>query len=1073
MPSKRSGTLAYPEVAARSPERRVSSDPQCPPLLAHHDEEDSSEDPFLAWKPGQSTSLEMLGLGDIVTSRLIARSAPKLHDWQFECLQTGGGAVMKGESLVYSAPTGGGKTLVAEVLVARRLLIEQTGGTVLWVVPLKVASLYRCRQAPAGYRCLPPHVQPRHLQSSSRYPGFLSTPRSHFFRCFSLSSATAFFFVLSLQALANEVAEKLACLFEGLAEIRAFHGDDGGAKLRPEVRVAVCTVERANMIVNAQLAQRAPGASGDEDSPYDYSRGCGIDGVSMVIVDEVHNVETNLVLERLLAKVVFANLQSAVHAAVQDDVADDGYRCGSGGPAPIQIVACSATIPNATTLAAWLGAWVYETSRRPTELNWVAIQGRDQQGYCEVVPMADPCSSGVRIGAAASVLTHGLTQPPRLKAKDGDSNGLVAVCAWTLQQAGGSVLVFCNSRSDTARLAAHLQKNLPAMRSRAQPAVLDARLRLAAEMEQVSGPLAAKGLPAAIRGGVGFHHAGLTQWEKGAVEQAFRAGTLDVLCATTTLANGVNTPAATVVIYNAVKFDAKPYSPQALKQMGGRAARLGGGGVDGRPGTVAILLSTGHGLALPPVAGAKNSIGARNSIVGSCAPPPCAPPCAPPSKHNGSSSKWTLFDVVGFSQPPVRSPLVVARGGAEAVDASLMELTVLEAVTLGVAADRPSLLAYAHCLFARHTLTPPPPADSGEAEGGGAVCAGCDDGGACPALEAAVDEVLAGLTGGAQPLLSWVGQSLVPAALGRAAAAALLTPAEARGLEKDLHLALRRLVVTSPLHLLCLVVPADDAFLRTTPWAEIADLFVDSDAGCASEWGRVADTFVGPHWRARVLSRKAGVAGGEAAQDERLGRLWRALVLLHVIDEDSRWLASYSRLEAGTLQALQRQAFEASGKVGAFAKALGLGALAAVVKPLRARLEHGVKKELLPLRSALSATPSLLRALYDAGFSHPKHLARPGADRALLALLAKRRASHYSTAAGSGGSGAGAIGSGAGTAVGPRGETARNLAAGAAASASASLAASLACAERLDRELVARLIAEAQRALARAKAQRG
>ncbi|THV90660.1 P-loop containing nucleoside triphosphate hydrolase protein [Aureobasidium pullulans] len=85
-----------------------------------------------------------------------------------------------------------------------------------------------------------------------------------------------------------------------------------------------------------------------------------------------------------------------------------------------------------------------------------------------------------------------------------------------------------------------------------------------------------KGLQSTVSAGVAVHHAGLGLDDRGAVESAYLAGELSVICCTSTLAVGVNLPCHMVIIKNTVSYEAgaiKEYSDLEIMQMIGRAGR--------------------------------------------------------------------------------------------------------------------------------------------------------------------------------------------------------------------------------------------------------------------------------------------------------------------------------------------------------------------------------------------------------------------------------------------------------------------------------------------------------------------
>jgi hypothetical protein len=215
------------------------------------------------------------------------------------------------------------------------------------------------------------------------------------------------------------------------------------------------------------------------------------------------------------------------------------------------------------------------------------------------------------------------------------------------------------------------------------------------------------------------------------------------------------------------------------------------------------------------------------------------------------------------------------------------------------------------------------------------------------------------------------------------------------------------LVLESTLHLLCLVAPLEAQNKDFAVNFKLLEAHLVNDER-HDDWGRVADAFLSPRWRGIVQSGSGGLGGDES---QKFQRFWLALLLKHVIEEETSAGSTSSsnrghrsnffaavKLEAGHVQVLQRLAFEQCGKAVAFCKALGFDALASLLKPLKARLQFGVKKELLPLKALARdahATPALLRSLFDNGFTHPKKLLQPGAEPRLLHALASRRQTHY------------------------------------------------------------------------------
>ncbi|KAK7929427.1 hypothetical protein WMY93_005822 [Mugilogobius chulae] len=237
-------------------------------------------------------------------------------------------------------------------------------------------------------------------------------------------------------------------------------------------------------------------------------------------------------------------------------VGDSGRGSLSEG---VQIVGMSATLPNLSLLAKWLGAELYQTNYRP-------------------VPLQEHLKIGTNIYDKNLAVIRQLTPLMHIK---GDEDHIVSLCYETVNE-GHSVLLFCPSKNWCEKLADSIAREFYNLRHKKTPYEKDPKpVTLDVEgLEEVVAQL--KRTPAGldpilqrtVPWGVGFHHAGLTFDERDVLEGAFRQSVLRVLAATSTLSSGVNLPARRVIIRTPT-FNGHLLDPLTYKQMAGRAGRKG------------------------------------------------------------------------------------------------------------------------------------------------------------------------------------------------------------------------------------------------------------------------------------------------------------------------------------------------------------------------------------------------------------------------------------------------------------------------------------------------------------------
>ncbi|CAI4449100.1 CQS_1a_G0016850.mRNA.1.CDS.1 [Saccharomyces cerevisiae] len=122
------------------------------------------------------------------------------------------------------------------------------------------------------------------------------------------------------------------------------------------------------------------------------------------------------------------------------------------------------------------------------------------------------------------------------------------------------VLIFCPTRASTISTAKFLLNNHIFSKSK----------------KRCSHNPSDKILNECMQQGIAFHHAGISLEDRTAVEKEFLAGSINILCSTSTLAVGVNLPAYLVIIKGTKSWNSseiQEYSDLDVLQMIGRAGR--------------------------------------------------------------------------------------------------------------------------------------------------------------------------------------------------------------------------------------------------------------------------------------------------------------------------------------------------------------------------------------------------------------------------------------------------------------------------------------------------------------------
>lgn len=212
---------------------------------------------------------------------------------------------------------------------------------------------------------------------------------------------------------------------------------------------------------------------------------------------------------------------------------------------PPQILALSATIKNADEISGWIGGALIFSDWRPV-----------------------PLKEGVFFGGAIE-FSDGTSST--VEELTGDA--AVDLAADTVKN-GGQVLIFEATRRGSMAVASASSNLIAHFLTRQEKRSLReiaAELVASGEKNKIS-----ERLTSTIEKGVAFHHAGLSTLQRRIVEYGFKENLIKVVCATPTLAAGVNLPARRVIIRNYRRSEGGIRTPIPVfeyKQMAGRAGR--------------------------------------------------------------------------------------------------------------------------------------------------------------------------------------------------------------------------------------------------------------------------------------------------------------------------------------------------------------------------------------------------------------------------------------------------------------------------------------------------------------------
>lgn len=248
-----------------------------------------------------------------------------------------------------------------------------------------------------------------------------------------------------------------------------------------------------------------------------------IKDITVIVLDEVHllnDFERGPTLEILITNIKQLNKQT-------------------------QLIALSATVKNAEQIAEWLNASVVISDWRPVKLKeGVYLNG--------IIYFSDE----------------------EIQLSNVYSDPVISIVIDTIKNKK-QALIFTDTRRSAVSLANNVSKYLLRYLKTSERKEL---ANIATKILSTGGETKIRSkLADFVLKGVSFHHAGLISEHRALIEKSFKENKIKILCATPTLAAGVNLPARRVIIYKYSRFDPnfgnKSIPVLEYKQFAGRAGR--------------------------------------------------------------------------------------------------------------------------------------------------------------------------------------------------------------------------------------------------------------------------------------------------------------------------------------------------------------------------------------------------------------------------------------------------------------------------------------------------------------------